>query len=245
MGLPMPKPADVAVAAPAPFTVLPKPEATPAPAAPAVAIKPKLSLSGFKKAKAATEKIHPAAKSDEELQQAVAQFCEIKPRFDADKDTLDQILKPQILGALVPQILSSRGAEFSMLALGPLPDSPGKPQAKLMVTLTRQLLNADFETAMNSLVPIIGEDLFNRYFEQSPELTITVADAEPDQRQQLIEELAELAAKYGVNIAAKDNIKPLDGFHEARRSVFTADQNIAMFAAIPNKCMIKTTNVKS
>lgn len=264
MGLAKRKPEPIE--APAPFTVVGKeptppalevvrrpasPLATPTTAPPQP--KARISLGGLKAApKKAAAKIHPVAVASEELQEAIALFCEQKPQFDGLEGSL-KMLRGQILDDVAQQILASPGAEYSMLVNGPVPEA-GQTQSKVLVTLQDRYTGAEYENGFAAILDAIGEDLATEYFEQGISLTIKLSDVPDDRRQALIDELLPIFDKHRVMgggapdavaaVIAKEIVVPKPLFHAMRRAKLTPEQNRAIHAVLPCVGLVKNKNVR-
>jgi len=107
----------------------------------------------------------------------------------------------------------------------------------VLVVMTSRYSGADKE----ALKSAIGSKMVEKWFYQSFEIKVDGDKIPTKTSQKLIDELVDLFNKYNAAdaLTAKSEVKPVEGFHEARHSILTVAQNEAVDSLCPSVIQVK------
>ena len=194
---------------------------------PATGVK-KLSLGGLVKTAEKKSASSPALTLSEESRALLEQFVAIAPKF---KELEKQMkgLKAQIAPAI-------KGDYFAQLAGTSLDGSSmsavvSDENVKLVFKNSYSTLCADDAP----LVGVLGAELVARHFRQVTKLTLDLDKVAEEKQEAFVNAVINAAQELGITdgISAKQCIQPRAGFHAARTSLLTPEQNVAVDAIIP------------
>ena len=113
-----------------------------------------------------------------------------------------------------------------------------------LVTFRKQLKKIESMAALDPLKPVFrGQE--SEFFRERFVIEID-GDKIPLQAQQaLVDKLQALFAEHGAldALSVKTEVKPLEGFHSQRHTLFTPEQNIQINALVPIIASVKTKGV--
>jgi hypothetical protein len=197
-----------------------------------------LNFAGIKKKSETTtkRKEYPSvADADGTVASLVAVIIECdaaKERGDAAKKMLGEIAAPQFF-----QHWHGRPEQESSM-------KARSEKGNALVTFRKQLKKIDSMAALDSLKPVFrGQE--SEFFRERFVIEID-GDKIPLQAQQaLVDKLQALFAEHGAldALGVKTEVKPLEGFHSQRHTLFTPEQNIQINAVIPIVASVKTKGV--
>jgi hypothetical protein len=186
-----------------------------------------------------SRKTHPILPVSAESLALLEQFLEIEPQYkDLEKQSksLKQQIAPSIKADYFARYAGSVAEDQTHIAL------VGKKKEPV-----RLVFGSRYTSTLTDIRPVImavGEKLAGELFGQSTLLTFDL-DKMPEEKQQpFINGVIALAQKLGITqgITAKQYVKPLPGFHEARLRVLTPEQNVAVDAVLPFTAYPKLEN---
>ncbi len=195
--------------------------------APAAGVR-KLNLGGLVKTAEKKSSSHPALTLSEESRALLEQFVEIAPQFKE----LEKKVK-----SLKTQIAPSIKADYFAQLEGSSLDGSSM-SAQIGAQPVKLVFKDSYSTLCNDdapLVAAIGAELVARHFRQVTKLTLDLDKIAEEKQEKFIGAILAAAEKLGISdgISAKQCIQPRAGFHAARTSVLTPEQNVAVDAIIP------------
>jgi hypothetical protein len=211
------------------------------PAAPTV--KGKLNIGGLAQSPPSKSKAkaHPILQVSAESLALLEQFLEIEPQYkelEKQSKSLKQQIAPSIKADYFAQFAGSVASDSTQIAL------VGKKKQPV-----RLVFGSRYTSTLSDIRPVImaiGEKLTSELFGESTLLTFDMDKMPEDKQQPFINGVIALAQKLGISqgITAKQYVKPLPGFHEARLRVLTTEQNVAVDAVLPFTAYPKLEVVK-
>lgn len=187
----------------------------------------KLDLGGIKTA-TEPKAVHPTVDIDDnEMQTLLDQWARISPQaksFANQAKTLSLQLAPRIK-ALFFSTFSGIESASTMLVRA------GTGTIKL---ITKNQYSQGLDNS-EELEAAIGKELTDRYFRHATVLKLDLNECPEDKQEEFATAVIELANALGVSgcITAKQCIQPKPGFHEARTSLLTPEQNAALDKLMP------------
>jgi hypothetical protein len=199
-----------------------------------------LNIGGLAAAPSRKSKDHPIMPVSKESHDLLVQFLAIEPKFKELEKT-SKSLKAQI----APSI---KADYFRQFAGGACSDST--QIAIVNGERVRLVFGTRYTTTCldaRPLIAAVGTDLAPQMFKEATTLTFDLEKVAEDKQQPFIDGVIELAKKLGITdgITAKQCVKPLAGFHEARLRLLTPEQNVAVDLALPFTAYPKLEVVKS
>ena len=162
----------------------------------------------------------------------VIECDEAKERGDAAKKMLSELAAPQFF----KQWHGKPEQESSMKAHSEVGNA--------LVTFRKQLKKIESMAALDPLKPVFrGQE--SEFFRERFVIEID-GDKIPLQAQQaLVDKLQTLFAEHGAldALSVRTEVKPLEGFHSQRHTLFTPEQNIQINALVPIIASVKTKGV--
>jgi hypothetical protein len=94
----------------------------------------------------------------------------------------------------------------------------------------------------SGIVALLGAERAEKWFAQQNEIKIACNQIALDRQQEFVDELTALLDRFNAGDAAAitSSIKPVKGFHTARHTVLTIEENLALEQVIPIVAMVKT-----
>jgi hypothetical protein len=189
----------------------------------------KLNLKGIQSGPASARSAHAIVEiADEETLQLLSQFIEISPRFktaEAQKETVNAQLAPRIRALFFRRFAGIKPETSTMLA------NVNGTQVKLITK------NAYVKTVADegALVAALGAKAVNQHFRQATLISFDFSKVPEANQEKFAAALVELAQKHGATdaITLKQCVQPVAGFHEARTSLLTPEQNDRVDSIIP------------
>jgi hypothetical protein len=183
----------------------------------------KLILSGVAATPSSARSKHPIVEPDPSTLVLLEQFAQINPQFKIFKNQSETLSK---------QIGASAKRMFFERFNGVTPESStmlvtaGGTTIKLIVknSYSKQ---CDDESG---IVQAIGQDKTSRYFRQATVLKLELDKVPEDKQEAFANRVLALASEMGVSdaVSASQCIQPVAGFHEARTTILTAAENLAL-----------------
>ena len=188
----------------------------------------KLDVGGLAKPTKAANPSHPVVTPNDELSVLLDQFVVINPQFKTLKAQQETLSKQ--IGA------QSKALFFSHFA-GITPESStmlvqvGDKTVKLIV-------KCRYSESLEDDAPLreaLGEEIVDRWFRQSTKLAIDFDKVPEDSQEDFANAILTAAKELGVEgaVTAKQPITPKAGFHEARTSLLTPEQNLRLDEVLP------------
>jgi len=189
----------------------------------------KLDLGGVKTAATSTRSNHPTVEvTDEATIALLEQFAVVNPQYKTLKNQSETLTK---------QLAVRIKAIFFNRFKGVTPES-----STLLVVAGGRSIKLTTKNAYSKglsdeapLVAAIGQELTSKYFRQATVLKLELDKVETDKQETFANGVLKLAEELGVTdaVSATQCIQPVAGFHEARTTVLTVEQNIAIDAVLP------------
>lgn len=156
------------------------------------------------------------------------QFAEVNPRFRQLKGQ-NETLSKQCAGGIKAAFwneFSGRGVPDETLVV-----IAGGREIKMIVKNSYSTQCAKEE----AIVGAIGQKNTDKYFQFVTKLGVNLSELPEEVQAKFAPKLIELAQKMGAMAAIKKTecIQPKPGFHEARTTVLTKEQNIALDGVLP------------
>lgn len=188
----------------------------------------KLDLGGFSAAPVSKRADHPTVEADAETQKLLEQFALINPQFKTLKnqsETLSKQLGPRIKALFFGRFVGIEPESSTLLV------TAGGRTIKLITKNAYSKMLGDDA----ALIQAIGAEMAAKYFRQATVLKLELDKAPEDKQEAFAKGVIELAQKLGVTdaVSATQCIQPVAGFHEARTTILTAKQNMALDAVLP------------
>jgi hypothetical protein len=164
----------------------------------------------------------------DETRALLSQFVKLAPDFKEFGDRIKS-LKKQIAPPL-------KADYFTHFAGSGLPTSSPKISIDGKTVL---LVFAEKYTTLctddSGLVATIGAELTGGHFRQATELKIELDKIAEEKQEPFVTAVIAAAEKFGISdgISAKQYIKPRAGFHAARTTLLSPEQNIALDGVLP------------
>ncbi len=188
----------------------------------------KLDMSGISAAPKSARSAHPIVTVDSETESLLEQFVVINPQFKTLKnqsETISKQLAPRIKDVFFHKYAGVAPESSTMLV------RVGASTVKLTVKNAYSSMCSD-EAA---LVKAIGAELAAEHFRQATTISLDL-DKVPDSKQEeFAARVIAIAQELEVTdaVSAKQCIKPKAGFHEARTSLLSPEQNLALDSVLP------------
>lgn len=189
----------------------------------------KLDLGGVAAAPKSARPSHPTITADANTDALLVQFAAVDPQFKTLKNQRDTLAK---------QLAAPIKSMFFSLWNGRQPES-----STMLVTAGGRTIKLTVKNAYSSgvtneaaLYQAIGKELTDEWFAQSTTLALDLDVIAEDKRGAFAMAVIALRDEMGLPqecVAAKQCIKPRAGFHEARTSILSAAQNIALDEIMP------------
>lgn len=183
----------------------------------------KLNLDGIAAAPSSARSAHPIVTPDADTLRLLEQFAIIEPQFKTlknQKDTLGKQLAAPIRKLWFEQFAGVAPESSTLLVLA------GGKTIKL-TTKNAYTKQVNDEAA---LYEAIGQELTSKYFRQATVLKLELDKMPEDKQEEFATAVIELAQKMGVTagVSASQCIQPVPGFHEARTTLLTVEQNVKL-----------------
>lgn len=163
---------------------------------------------------------------------AIIECDEAKERGEAAKKMLGEIAAPQFFA----HWHGKPEQESSMKARS----EPGNA----LVTFPKRLKKIESMAALDSLKPVFrGQE--SEFFRERFVIEIDGDKIPLPAQQALVDKLQVLFAEHGAldALGVKTEVKPLEGFHSQRHTLFTPEQNLQINGVIPIVASVKTKGV--
>jgi hypothetical protein len=164
----------------------------------------------------------------DETHALLSQFVKLAPDFKEIEDRMKSLKK---------QIATPLKADFFTHFAG-----SGLPSHSPKITIDEKtvlLVFAEKYTTLcaddSALIAVIGGELTRTHFRQATELKIELDKIAEEKQEPFIAAVIAAAEKFGISkgISAKQYIKPRAGFHAARTTLLSPEQNIALDGILP------------
>jgi hypothetical protein len=189
----------------------------------------KLDLSGISSASTSTRASHPVVQIDNpEAEALLTQFVLINPQYKTLKNQSETISKQ--LAGHIKRIFFNRfkgvTAESSTLLV-----RVGTTTVKL-TTKNAYSTKCDDDSMIRAA---IGDELTDKYFRQATVLKLDLTKVPENVEEAFASRVIALAQELGVTdaVTASQCIQPRAGFHEARTTVLSPEQNLALDDELP------------
>lgn len=189
----------------------------------------KLDLTGIATTYTAKAPSHPTIAPSSIMAALLKQFADVAPRartLENQRKTLGAQLAPMIRESFFRKY-DGIGAETSTLL--------AVTEAGTTVKLTTKNAYSTKVVDPSVIVSAIGQKLTDRYFTQKTVLKLDLEKLPEDLQEKLATGVLELAKSIGAMaaVSATQCIQPVTGFHEARTTALTLDQNLALDQVMP------------
>jgi hypothetical protein len=189
----------------------------------------KIDLGGVKTSAVSTRSSLPVVEiTDDGTRQLLEQFALVNPQFKTFKnqsETLSKQLAPRIKALYFSRFAGVEAESSTLLAVA------GGRSIKLTTK------NSYSKTVLDEagLIAAIGQPLTGKYFRQATVLKLDLDKCPEDKQEAFATRVLALAQELGVTdaVSATQCIQPVAGFHVARTTLLTAEQNIALDAVLP------------
>lgn len=183
----------------------------------------KLNLAGISSVPSSARDAHPTVTPDADTMRLLEQFVVIEPQFKTlknQKETLGKQLAAPIRRLWFEQFAGVEPESSTLLVV-----AGGKT-----VKLTTKNAYTKQVNDEADLVAAIGQELTSKYFRQATVLKLDLDKMPEDKQESFATAVIDLANKMGVTagVSASQCIQPVPGFHEARTSILTVEQNIKL-----------------
>lgn len=197
----------------------------------------KINLGGIQSAPSSARASHPTVEADAELQKFLEQFAEINPRFkmlENQTKTLSKQIGPRIKALFFGRFSGITPESSTMLV------TAGGKTIKL-ITKDSYSKSLDDDRALITALAMAGMTLedaaefVSRQFRQATILKLDLDKCPEDKQEDFAQGVLALAKSLGASdcVSASQCIQPKAGFHEARTSLLTPAQNVAIDALLP------------
>jgi hypothetical protein len=184
----------------------------------------KLNLAGVASAPSSARSAHPTVEAPPEMQALLDQFALINPQFKTLKnqsETLSKQLAPHIRRLYYSRFNGVEAESSTLLVI-----AGGRT-----VKLTCKNSYAKTCTDETQLVAAIGQELTDKWFKQATVLKLDLDKAPEDKQEKFATAVLKLATDMGLPeevVTATQCIQPKPGFHEARTSLLSVEQNVKL-----------------
>lgn len=190
----------------------------------------KLDLGGKISATATSSRpTHPTVVvEDAETRQLLEQFAQINPQYKTLKnqsETLSKQLAGKIKAIFFDRFKGVTPESSTLLVI-----AGGRS-----IKLTTKNAYSKSLTDDAGLIKAIGAELTSKWFRQATVLKLELDKMPEDRQEDFANQVIALAEKLGVTdaLTASQCIQPKAGFHEARTTLLTPEQNLAVDAVLP------------
>jgi hypothetical protein len=188
----------------------------------------KLNLTGIAAAPSSSRSTHPVVLADADTLKLLEQFAQINPQFKTLKNQSETLSK-QLADPIRRMFWSKwNGVEQESSTL--LCVAGGRS-----IKLTCKNAYSKGLSDEAPLIAAIGQELTTKYFRQATVLKLELDKMPEDCQEKFATQVLELATKLGVTdaVTATQCIQPKPGFHEARSTILTLEQNLAVDKVLP------------
>jgi hypothetical protein len=188
----------------------------------------KLNLGAIAAAPSTARSAHPIVVAEGDTLKLLEQFAIIEPQFKTlknQKETISKQLAPMIRRMWFERFNGVAPESSTLLVV-----AGGKT-----IKLTTKDAYSKTVTDEKGIVAAIGQELTTKYFRQATVLKLDLDKMPEDKQESFATAVIELAQKMGVTdgVSASQCIQPCPGFHEARTSILSVEQNAKLDAVLP------------
>jgi hypothetical protein len=189
-----------------------------------------IDLSGITAEPTTSRAKHPTVEVDAETMKMLEQFAQLNPQFKSLKNQSETLGK-QLAGRI-------KKVFFGTFA-GVTPES-----STMLVTAGGRTIKLTVKNAYSKtvtvkqyplLVAAIGEELAKKHFHQVTVLKLELDKAPEDKAEAFANAVIKLAREMNVTqaVSASQCYQPVAGFHDARTTLLTDKQNVALDEVMP------------
>lgn len=189
----------------------------------------KLSLGAVSATASSTRPVHPTVEiTDAETNALFEQWLSVNPQFKTLKnqnETLAKQLAPRIKALFFNRFAGLTAASSTILV---------QIAGRTVKLITKNAYTTTV-TDEAALIEAIGADKTAEWFKQATVLKLELDKVPDDKQEAFATGVIELAQKMGVTdaVSVKQCIQPKAGFHDARTTILTAEENIALDNVLP------------
>jgi hypothetical protein len=197
----------------------------------------KLSFGGIAKKKADTKTAYPVFPDNPQIRELAQRIIERQQQFDALEGAL-KTDKAEMKCLVTPFYFTHNRGKVEVPSSVAVQSDTGE----VLVLFQNRYSKLDSEAPM---LGVLGERTGN-YFRQAFNLTIDGDKLPTDRAQELLNDLAELFAKYSASDALQvaESVKPVPDFHSRRHLELTPEENVAVEQVCPIVAQVKTKGRK-
>jgi hypothetical protein len=183
----------------------------------------KLILSGVAATPTSARSKHPIVEVDGAALTLLEQFADVNPRFKILKNQSETLAKQ--IGVEAKKLFFAR---FN----GVTPESSTMLVTAAGTTIKLIVKNSYSKQCEDEagIVQAIGQDKTSRYFRQATVLKLDLDKVPEDKQETFANRVLALASEMGVSdaVSASQCIQPVAGFHEARTTILSTEENLAL-----------------